>query len=802
MIGKQKPQKQAKEAPVISINFSLLLKRRALIAASSLALLTAAQPALAQEAEPGDTCVGLAAGTVRQSSGPEISGGHVLYCDGANWISVLSYDTDAHLTTLGDQNCVAGEVLSYNGTYWACTAASSLSGLWEDAGTVIRPSSGIVDYASDDFVFGAPDFSTANADHYQRLFFDKSKGAFGVGHFDAVAAPGNIGSNSVAFGYRANASGPRSFAAGATVTASDDYAFAQGLRATASGTSSFARGTDVIASGGYSAVIGLNSTASGARGYALGSDLIASGAGSFAIGSRVIAGSGTAGDGSGDRSIAFGLQTATPATSPTITGDRSAVFFFDGHTTNANSGYNFTQSDKLALVGGELQIGETQAQGAAKGCLRFDPITNKLQFAHDCASYTELGDVSGSALWQEGAGDIVYYNSGTPMVGIGTNSPTHALEVTGDMFLGATGSKGKITFAGSARNSIGSKGTQDVTIAARQNLIFETDLNTEMMRINQSGNVGIGDPSPNSGTGGQLKLDVEGPVGATHYCDENGSNCFSAAEASGLWQKGAGGIIYYNSGTPQVGIGTASPQATVDIRAAAAGKNVLFNLSGGDISSFSTGSGGEVMILGADISVHGVAGGSTAGQAYTDILRGSIFMTTGGGGNSLTLSSGSILAGSGSAAFTIDTQGSANTAITILKAGDLVGINNTVPDVTLDVGGDIDYTGVIRDVSDERLKSNIERLSPASSAAIGQLKPVSFTMKDGDGSVEMGFIAQDVEKVLPELVRTGSDGMKSLNYVGLIAPLTAAVQELRQENDDLRLRVERLEAASTTSVND
>ncbi len=46
-------------------------------------------------------------------------------------------------------------------------------------------------------------------------------------------------------------------------------------------------------------------------------------------------------------------------------------------------------------------------------------------------------------------------------------------------------------------------------------------------------NVGIGDDTPDSGTGGQLKLDVEGNVGAEMYCDQNGDNCISAGSLGG-----------------------------------------------------------------------------------------------------------------------------------------------------------------------------------------------------------------------------------------------------------------------------
>lgn len=46
--------------------------------------------------------------------------------------------------------------------------------------------------------------------------------------------------------------------------------------------------------------------------------------------------------------------------------------------------------------------------------------------------------------------------------------------------------------------------------------------------IKSNGSIGMGDASPDSGTGGQLKLDVEGNVGASAYCDASGNNCFTA----------------------------------------------------------------------------------------------------------------------------------------------------------------------------------------------------------------------------------------------------------------------------------
>ena len=56
-------------------------------------------------------------------------------------------------------------------------------------------------------------------------------------------------------------------------------------------------------------------------------------------------------------------------------------------------------------------------------------------------------------------------------------------------------------------------------------------------------------------------------------------------------------------------------------------------------------------------------------------------------------------------------------------------------------------------------------------------------MKDDPArAVELGLIAQDVQEVYPELVKTHPGGMLSLNYQGMVGPLVEAVKELDAEN--------------------
>ena len=94
--------------------------------------------------------------------------------------------------------------------------------------------------------------------------------------------------------------------------------------------------------------------------------------------------------------------------------------------------------------------------------------------------------------------------------------------------------------------------------------------------------------------------------------------------------------------------------------------------------------------------------------------------------------------------------------------------------------------------SDIRLKTNVQNLSDPLND-IMKLKPVSFAYKAG-GKESMGVIAQDLEKVYPQLVASGPAGLKAVSYEGLIAPLIGAVQELKKENDELRqeLRAQRM----------
>jgi hypothetical protein len=85
--------------------------------------------------------------------------------------------------------------------------------------------------------------------------------------------------------------------------------------------------------------------------------------------------------------------------------------------------------------------------------------------------------------------------------------------------------------------------------------------------------------------------------------------------------------------------------------------------------------------------------------------------------------------------------------------------------------------------SDARYKKNIKDLQQKDLANIDKLQAKSFSMKDDDENRKhYGFIAQEVEKVYPDLVRADvSSGYKSVNYNQVVPLAVGNIQELRKQ---------------------
>ncbi|MBI1301979.1 MAG: hypothetical protein GC137_10060 [Alphaproteobacteria bacterium] len=489
-------------------------------------------------------------------------------------------------------------------------------------------------YQLDDTTTGSQDF---------RMFFDRSKGAFRAGAVvDDKWNDANVGAVSAAFNGQ------------------------------------------TIASGAYSTATGRNTAARGQNSIVAGFGTTASGATSSAFGINAVAGSGTAGDGAGDFSVAFGLQSAAIATNPVVTGDRSMVLFFDGGVAQTNSGYNFTATDKFALIGGELMIDSQSSSAASRGCIRYNDTDDELQYSDDCSTYVSFADISsGTAL-----SDITAATASNSI-----NNSTY--NQTWNWQLTAAG-RG-ITFAENAAStggagdqsivSVGTLASSTATPLLVSNLgnalsfqVSDEAADTTPFVIDAAGNVGVGVAAPLSlvhiaGTPGALASGLTFGDGDTGFYETSDDTVYLNLGVSGQWRfesgrfytvVGAGPAVYAaTDGNPQFAPDNTDPDSGfgrnsgADTAAIFSGGNVALetNSSGnvglGDFSSDTIDS--QLHVLTGDIRLDGGAA-NEAGcirfddtddelqysddcstyTAFADLGGGSgVFEVTGGAGTEL-----------------------------------------------------------------------------------------------------------------------------------------------------------------------
>lgn len=94
---------------------------------------------------------------------------------------------------------------------------------------------------------------------------------------------------------------------------------------------------------------------------------------------------------------------------------------------------------------------------------------------------------------------------------------------------------------------------------------------------------------------------------------------------------------------------------------------------------------------------------------------------------------------------------------------------------------------VFNSLSDESLKKNVQKINSATET-IKKIDGVEFEWKDNDKK-SSGVIAQKLEEILPHLVEAGDEGIKTVNYAGLIAYLIESNKELSARIDLLESKL-------------
>lgn len=272
----------------------------------------------------------------------------------------------------------------------------------------------------------------------------------------------------------------------------------------------------------------------------------------------------------------------------------------------------------------------------------------------------------------------------------------------------------------------------------------------------------------------------------------------------GHWSA-SGTSVFYNSGA--VGIGTSTPafSSKLNLVGAMAFSNTTGSVNGAinpvsgnylSIEAFNTDNTVKYPVVlnafGGNVGIGTSSPGAklhVVGTVYASVAEGAnaitVHNTSNGGSWSL------VPMGNGASTNALNFYNQGTNKMTLTTDGALAISTNNPGAYKLYVAGNAYSTGTWGS-SDVRLKKNIRPLEGALQKTI-KMQGVSFDWRQDEypqrgltSARQIGLIAQDVEKVIPELVSTNTDGFKAVAYDKVVALLIEAVKELYSENDTLR----------------
>jgi hypothetical protein len=378
-------------------------------------------------------------------------------------------------------------------------------------------------------------------------------------------------------------------------------------------------------------------------------------------------------------------------------------------------------------------------------------------------------------------------------------------------------------------------GTNANYIAANTSLMQFGVNGSERMRIDSSGNVGIG-VTPNAWGSGYKTIQLTDGVvfcegGANTYVGNNwfndGANKYIATGAAALYEQGGGVHAWYTaaSGTGgtavtfsermridsagNVGIGTSSPTDT-------AGFSRALDLNGASGAAYYARTNGSATNFTAfgNFGVDGYISNRAAGILSFN-NNGSERMRVTSGGNFLVGTTADITSGSTGIARSCFDSGSGQNGMkikvnddnyaTIITTGS--GTNHYAMYMNNSSGTNVgsiycsSTATTYNTGSDYRLKENIAPMTGAL-AKVQQLKPCVYTWK-ADGSTGEGFIAHELQEIVPVCVNGEKDAVdkngkpiyQGVDYSKLVTTLTAAIKEQQAMIEELKAEVQALKGA-------
>jgi len=115
-------------------------------------------------------------------------------------------------------------------------------------------------------------------------------------------------------------------------------------------------------------------------------------------------------------------------------------------------------------------------------------------------------------------------------------------------------------------------------------------------------------------------------------------------------------------------------------------------------------------------------------------------------------------------------------------------VNQNTLGMQLDTSGNLTATGDVIAYSDERLKTNIETITGALDKVMS-LRGVSYNRIDTENKKKkIGVIAQEIQKIIPEVINESSDGTLGVAYGNMVGLLIEAMKEQQKQIDELKIK--------------
>jgi len=408
----------------------------------------------------------------------------------------------------------------------------------------------------------------------------------------------------------------------------------------------------------------------------------------------------------------------------------------------------------------------------------------------------------------------LYLDVSENRVGIGTTSPSKELDVVGTIkATGADNANTMEVFGGTTTNqSFGllvDAGTSAADYAAR----FRKSDNTVIMEVSGNGNVGIGTDNPASklhifdGGSSVNNTITFGNPSATPKAEIKhtaSGNEFLNISCKGT-TSGFGNIAFYTGPTPDermridssgnVGIGTSSPSAPLTVSKSTGYTEVTVASGSQEIDLFTNSTGSTCGLLTAS-NIPIIFYNNSLERMRID-SSGNLLINNSTGAGGTPPNSGFVLETGGNIKFRVSSNGSAASQY-YNASGTIVG------SVVVNASSTAYNTS-----SDYRLKENVDYDFNALNR-VAQLKPARFNfIADADTTVD-GFLAHEVQDIVPEAITGEKDGVDDkgnpdyqvIDQSKLVPLLTKAIQELSDKVDnqqtiinDLKTRIETLENA-------